>query len=155
MRSESRWQQGGAFEHQAESGVTYRTDAILEGQAAHPPAGPKPMELLLGAVGGCTGVDLVSILGKMRIAVRTLRIVVDGERSESHPRVFRRVHIDYHITTEPHDPRKVQRAIELSAHKYCGASATLASAGHVSYTLHYGEERIDGVVAGVTPDAGV
>ncbi|MCK4412419.1 MAG: OsmC family protein [Candidatus Eisenbacteria sp.] len=151
--SESRWEQGGAFEHLADSGVAYRSDALVEGEEGRPLTGPKPMELLLGAVGGCTGVDLVSILIKMRVVVRSLRIVVEGERALEHPRVFRRVHIDYRIATEPHDLRRVRRAVELSTRKYCGASATLASTGTVTYALHYGDECIEGVVPGVTPDA--
>jgi len=132
--------------HTAPSGATYVTDAPAESGAGAPLAGPTPMELLLGAVGGCTGVDLVRILTKMRVAVKRLRVTLDGERAAEHPRVYAAVAIRYELETNPVDPRKVRRAVELSAKKYCGAAATLAAVGRVTYHLTYAGETIEGEV---------
>lgn len=158
VRSISTWRGGAAFEHRPPSGVRYTTDAVLddvtlpglspEGSAG----GPRPMELLLGAVGGCTGVDLLNILTRMRIEIRSLRITVEGQRAEQHPRVYSGAHILYELETEPVDPARVRRAVELSTTKYCGASATLAATGRVTYTLRYAGEEYPGEVPGARPD---
>jgi putative redox protein len=140
---------GACFEHRVDGGGAYLTDAPQEAAPDAPLRGPKPMELLLGAAAGCTGVDLVQILGKMRLTPTRLEITVDGARADEHPRVFREVRISYEIETTPVDRRKVERAVALSATKYCAASATLASAGRVTYRLCYDGIESEGVIDGV------
>ena len=147
--STSTWQGGATFEHVADSGVSYLTDALLQGEELRELKGPAPMELLLGGVGGCTGVDLVGMLSKMRLDLKLLRIQVEGERGENHPRIFRKLHILYEIETDPVDARRVQRAVQLSATKYCPASATLARVAQTTYTLRYAGEEYQGVIEGV------
>lgn len=142
-RSLTVWRGGAHFEHHA-GAATYSTDANLEGAADFQPAGPSPMEVVLGALAGCSGVDLVSILQKMRIAIRELRVEVAAERASEHPRVYTRIHMDFHIDTDPVDPARVRRALGLSADKYCSVSAMLAAGALITYTLHYGGQRYEG-----------
>lgn len=152
MKSVTTWKQGAVFEHVSSSAALYVTDAVLPGEAEHERAGPTPMELLLGSVGGCSGVDLVDMLRKMRLSLVSLRIEIRGERREEYPRVFRRVHLVYEIETDPVDVRRVRRAVDLSTTKYCAATATVACTAETTYTLHYDGEEYHGTIEGAVTD---
>jgi putative redox protein len=86
---------------------------------------PTPMELLLIALGSCTGVDVVSILEKKRQRVTDYRVEVTGERREEFPKRFEKMHIRHIVTGVQLDPTAIARAIELSEEKYCSVAATL------------------------------
>jgi putative redox protein len=86
---------------------------------------PTPMELLLIALGSCTGVDVVSILEKKRQRVTDYRVEVTGERREEYPKRFEKMHVRHIVTGFQIDPTAVARAIELSEEKYCSVAATL------------------------------
>jgi putative redox protein len=146
MHSISTWKGGVLFEHVPPSGVTYTTDARVDGFPKEKLEGPGPMEMLLGALAGCTGIDVVTILSKMRLELKSLRIEVDAERREGHPRVFRKIHVTYHVETEPEDLVKVQRAVDLSARKYCSVSGVLAASAEMTYTLRHAGKEIHGVM---------
>jgi putative redox protein len=88
-------------------------------------AAPGPLELLLVALGGCTAVDVVSILEKKRQKVTKYHVEVRGERREEHPRSFHRMEVRHIVTGHAIDPEAVRRAIELSTDKYCSVAATL------------------------------
>lgn len=103
----------------------------LSGKGDPPGAGPGPMELLLLALGGCTGMDVVSILRKMRQPLEGFRIEVHGERAEEHPKKYTSIEIVYHFKGDL-DERRVQRAIELSETRYCSVEATLRPAVPIS-----------------------
>ena len=147
-KSRSVWKAGAAFEHQAEQGVTYFTDALLGGDPPRGLLGPTPMDALLGALPGCAGVDMVSILKRMRFEPRSLEIMVTAERASAHPRIFTSLHLDIKLATEPVHTAKVLRAVRLATGKYCSVSAMLAHSAEITYTLHYaGQEhagRVDG-----------
>jgi putative redox protein len=85
------------------------------------------MELLLIAVGGCTGMDVISILRKMRQPVEDLRIEVRGERAQEHPRQYTSIELVYHVKGAV-DEQRLARAIELSESRYCSVEATLLDA---------------------------
>ena len=85
---------------------------------------PTPIELLLIALGGCTGVDVVSVLKKKREAVTAYRVEVTGERRDEHPRHFTKMTLHHIIEGRKVDPAAVARAIELSETKYCSVAAT-------------------------------
>jgi putative redox protein len=87
-------------------------------------SGPSPTQLLLLGLGGCTGMDVVSILKKMRQPLLGLRVEVSGEKREDHPRSFTEMHVTYYVKGAL-DERKVRRAIELSEDRYCPVAATL------------------------------
>ncbi len=88
-------------------------------------AGSRPKELLLLALGGCTGSDVVSILKKKRVALDDFEIRLQADVSEDHPQVFREIHVEYVFFGNDIDPKDVERAIELSTTKYCSVSAML------------------------------
>lgn len=86
---------------------------------------PSPMELLLIALGSCTGVDVVSILGKKREQVTAYRIEVRGHRREEHPRSYKRLEVHHILTGRSISEQSVAKAIKLSEEKYCSVAATL------------------------------
>jgi putative redox protein len=86
--------------------------------------GATPMELLAVALGGCTAMDVISILQKMREPLEALRVEVSGEKADEHPKRFLSLRVVYHLKGEL-DAKKVKRAIELSETRYCSVAATL------------------------------
>ncbi len=99
-------------------------------------AGGSPMEFMLAGVAGCTAVDVVSILKKMRQDVQDLTVFIDGDRAEDYPMVYTDVKIVYTVKGKNIDPTAVEKAIELSMTKYCSASITFKRAG-VHVTTEY------------------
>jgi putative redox protein len=85
--------------------------------------GPRPKPLMLAALGGCTSMDVVSILNKMRVEFKSLNVVVEGELSEEHPKRFLKMHVIYEVEGENLSLDKIQKAVNLSEEKYCGVSA--------------------------------
>lgn len=85
-----------------------------------------PTDFLLAAVGGCSGIDVVSILQKMRQELRALRIDVVGEQADEHPKYFKSIKITYVVSGVNLDRSKVEQAIMLSQEKYCSVRATLS-----------------------------
>jgi putative redox protein len=116
--------------------VTWKNEGLMhEGVTAHgrvdmasgadgPGKGATPMELLAVALAGCTSMDVVSILQKMRQPLDGLRVEVHGEKADEHPRRYLSLQVVYHLKGAL-DEKKVQRAIELSETKYCSVEATL------------------------------
>jgi putative redox protein len=95
----------------------------------------KPMEILLMAMGGCTGMDVISILRKMRIEVDGLEIRIAGDRSAEHPKVFTEVEMVYKFRGKDLPAEKIKHAVELSQEKYCPVSATLRYAARIAYKI--------------------
>ena len=92
---------------------------------------PSPLELLLVALGSCTGVDVVSILKKKREDVTGYRVEVRGQRRDEHPRSYKRLEVHHIITGHNLSDRSVAQAIELSDQKYCSVAATLRPAAEI------------------------
>jgi len=84
-----------------------------------------PMQALLGALGACAAMDVISILRKMRMKVTAYELVVEGERSEEHPRVFTSIEVLHRITGVELNPTLIEHAIELSETRYCSVHAML------------------------------
>ena len=93
--------------------------------------GASPMELLAVALGGCTAMDVVTILQKMREPLEGLRVEVSGEKADDHPKRYLSLEIVYHLKGDL-DEHKVKRAIELSESKYCSVEATLRPGVRIS-----------------------
>jgi len=94
----------------------------------------RPLELVLLGLGGCTSMDVVSILRKMRVRLDRYEMVLRAERSENHPKVFTRVRMEYRLWGPDLDPDKVQKAIDLSQTTYCSVSAMLSRAFPIEIT---------------------
>jgi len=120
------------FEGKAASGHTLVMDA--DDKSGGHNEGFRPMELLLVGFGGCSGMDVISILRKKRQTVSGLEINVKGEKSETYPQVYREVHIEYVVSGKGVEKEAVERAIALSLDKYCSVGATLAKAGTITHS---------------------
>jgi putative redox protein len=96
--------------------------------------GSRPSELLLMAFGGCSGMDVISILRKKKQDVTNFEISVNGETPESHPRSFTDIHIEYIVTGRNISEDAVQRAIELSLGKYCMVGITIGKAAKITHS---------------------
>jgi len=118
---------GEAFVAESQSGHAIVTSFGHEKLTA-----PSPMELLLIALGGCTGADVVSILEKKRQRVTGYDIEVRAERRAEHPRIYTRIEVVHNVRGHAIDPKAVQHAVDLSETKYCSVSAMLGAAAQIS-----------------------
>ena len=130
--------QGMQFAGKATSGHTLVMDA--DDNAGGVNAGFLPMELLLVGLGGCTGMDVISILRKKRQQVTGLEINVKGERADSYPKIYTDVHIEYVVRGKSVEKEAVERAISLSLEKYCSVGATLAKTGTITHSYRIIED---------------
>lgn len=130
-------QHGMQFRGQAGSGHALTLDANPGhgGQGG----GFSPMELLLVGLGGCTGMDVISILRKMRQDVRDYRVEVEGVRRDEHPQIFTRIQVVHVVRGQSLDPKLVGRAVELSATRYCPASAMLGASAEIEHRFRIEE----------------
>jgi putative redox protein len=96
--------------------------------------GSKPSELLLMAYGGCTGMDVISILRKKKQDVSNFEMNVSGETSETNPKSFTDIHIEYIVTGKNISDEAVKRAIELSQEKYCLVGTTIGKAAKITHS---------------------
>ena len=103
-------------------------------------AASSPMELLLMSLAGCSSADVVSIIEKMRMKYDRYEVIVSADRTEEHPKVFTKIHLDYYIFGENIKEDSFKRAIELSQEKYCSVSAMLRQAVDISYSYFINEE---------------
>lgn len=127
------WTEGMQFVGAADSNHAMVLDAAPEVGGTN--SGVRPGELLLIALGGCTGMDVVSVLNKMRVKFDSFHIKLSAESATEHPRVYTRIELTYVISGKDIPPDKVERAIELSWSKYCSVGAMLEKTAKISY--HY------------------
>lgn len=106
-------------------------------------AGFRPMELMLTSLAGCTGMDVISILRKKRQDVTGFEVQVEGTRADEHPKVYTDIHVHFVVKGRNIDPAAVERAIELSRDRYCGAAATLRHTAEMTYTNEIIEDDSD------------
>jgi putative redox protein len=102
-------------------------------------AGPRPKPLMMASLAGCTGMDVISILKKMKVEVSRFNVKVEGTLTEEHPKQFTAMHLVYEFTGVDLPLDKIRHAIELSQEKYCGVSATLKKAIPISYEIQINE----------------
>jgi putative redox protein len=141
MKTTITWTGQMAFSGITPSGHEIKMDASAEVGGRN--SGARPTELLLHAVAGCTGIDIISILQKMRLNPASFHMEVEGTRAEEHPKRFTNIHVHYALEGElPED--KVIRAIQLSKDKYCSVSHSLNAMITVSYSINgiAGEQSI-------------
>jgi putative redox protein len=95
--------------------------------------GVRPMEMLLLGVAGCTMIDVVTTLKKMRQDLTNCETKLSAERADEHPKVFTDIHIQFIVKGQDLDPKKVEKAITLSAEKYCSASIMLGKMASITH----------------------
>jgi putative redox protein len=104
--------------------------------------GPRPMELLLMGLGGCTSIDVMLILRRSREQVTDCVVELEAERAPTDPKVFTSIHLRYVVTGRGLDRNKVERAIKLSEEKYCSATAILSGTAKITHSLDLVEEGV-------------
>ncbi len=127
-----KWLDGMAFEAEVD-GHRIALDASPETGSRN--SGPRPKPLMMVALAGCTGMDVISILKKMKVEPQSFIVRVEGESAEEHPKQYTSMHLIYEFRGEGLQVDKLQRAIELSQEKYCGVSATLKKALDITYEI--------------------
>lgn len=127
MQATVKWVDGAMFLGESGSGHS----VVMDGPPDHGGRnlGPRPMEMLLLGVGGCSSYDVMSMLQKSRQQVVDCRVEIEAERADAVPAVFTRIHLHFVVTGKALKEKQVQRAVELSAEKYCSASIMLGAAG--------------------------
>ncbi|PKP54202.1 MAG: osmotically inducible protein C [Bacteroidetes bacterium HGW-Bacteroidetes-1] len=95
-------------------------------------AGPRPKPLTLASLGGCTGMDVVSILKKMRVEPSWFNVEVEGELTEEHPKYYHKIHLTYMFKGENLDVEKLEKAVSLSQERYCGVSELLKKGAEIT-----------------------
>lgn len=105
-------------------------------------AGPRPKELILLALAGCTSSDVVAILQKKRVPLDSYEVHVTAEQAEEHPQVFTSIHLEFVFRGTDIRPADVERAIELSETKYCSVSAMLRGSVAISHSYRIEEAAV-------------
>lgn len=126
------WKNGMAFQADVD-GYIINVDAKPEQGGSG--KGPRPKPLIMVSLAGCTGMDVVSILNKMRVELEGFSIKVDGILTDEHPKLFTSMHLIYEFKGENLPVDKLQKAIELSLDRYCGVNATLKKAMPITYEI--------------------
>ncbi|MDE3252716.1 MAG: OsmC family protein [Bacteroidota bacterium] len=133
MKTTTQWVEALAFDATADTGQTVRIDTTVEGGGLG--SGMNPKKMVLGALSGCSGMDVVEVLKKMKVPFTRLEITAEAEQTEEHPKVFKSIQMVYRIDASAEDLPKVKRAVSLSQEKYCGVSAMLAKHCNITYTI--------------------
>lgn len=102
--------------------------------------GPRPMEMLLLGAGGCTSFDVISILKKSRQKISDCYVELQAERADTDPKVFTKIHMHFVVTGKSIKPEIVEKAIKLSAEKYCSASIMLGQTAAITHDFEVLEE---------------
>lgn len=140
MKTRVKWIEGIAFMGETESCHA----VVMDGSpaAGGRNLGPRPMEMLLLGAGGCTSIDVISILEKSRQKVTDCYVDITAERAEDHPKVFTKIHMHFVVTGRDIKPEVVARAIKLSAEKYCSASIMLGATAAMTHDFEIVQETL-------------
>ena len=125
------WAGAASFIGESGSGHKIVMDGPPEGGGRD--LGPRPMEMLLIGTGACSTYDVVSILKKSRQAVSDCQVVVSAERADNEPKVFTKIHLHFVVSGTDLKEKQVQKAISLSAEKYCSASIMLGATAEITH----------------------
>ncbi|GMQ92076.1 MAG: OsmC family protein [Gammaproteobacteria bacterium] len=131
MKARIKWGGGASFICQSDSGHEVITDGPEEYGGKN--LGPRPMELLLLGAGSCSSFDVVLILQKSRQQVDDCYVEIEAERADKEPKVFTKIHMHFVVSGKDLEEKKVARAIELSATRYCSASIMLGKTADITH----------------------
>lgn len=125
----------GGVEFHATTGTGHKV--VMDGapEAGGNNAGGRPMEMVLTGLAGCTSFDVVAILQKMRQPITGMKADIIAERAEEPPKVFTKIHLSFTITGDGVDPAKAERAVSLSAEKYCSAAQMLNKTAEITHSV--------------------
>jgi putative redox protein len=133
MKGRVKWVQDRTFLGESGSGHS----AVMDGapEAGGRNLGIRPMEMVLLGMGGCTAFDVIDILLKGREPVEDCEVLLDADRASEVPKVFTKIHVRYVVTGRGLNPAKVERAVKLSAEKYCSATLMLAKTAEITHEI--------------------
>lgn len=131
MNTRIKWVENATFVGETDSGHA----VVMDGPPDHGGRnlGPRPMEMLLLGLGGCTTFDIIMILKKSRQAVTDCVVEITSERADEEPKVFTKIHIHFIVTGTDLKEKQVERAVSLSAEKYCSASIMLGKMADITH----------------------
>jgi putative redox protein len=131
----------GGMRFEAESGSGHKVTMDASPESGGKNSGIRPMEMMLSAVGGCTGMDVVPILLKKRQDITGYEVRVSGKRADGYPQVFTEISVEHVVRGRNVDPKAVERAVELSTEKYCSAIGTIRGVAKVTTSYRIVEEE--------------
>lgn len=131
MKARIKWAGEASFVGESESGHSIVMDGPPDMGGKN--SGPRPMELLLLGTGGCTSFDVVHILKKSRQQVTDCIAEIEADRATTDPKIFTRIHIHFIVSGKDLKPEQVERAVKLSAEKYCSASIMLGKSAVITH----------------------
>ncbi|MBM3350612.1 MAG: OsmC family protein [Betaproteobacteria bacterium] len=131
MKVSVKWIDGVSFVGESGSGHAVVLDGAPENGGRN--IGMRPMEMLLIGMGGCTSFDVVTILKKARQPIVDCVAEIDGTRADEIPKVFTKIHVHFVVTGDNLNPVQVERAVKLSAEKYCSASIMLSKSAEITH----------------------
>ena len=131
MKVRVKWVEDVCFMAETESGHAVVMDGAPEGGGRN--LGPRPMETVLAGTGGCSAYDVVTILRKARQPVKSCELRIDAERASTDPKVFTRIHMHFVVAGSGIKKELVERAVKLSAEKYCSASIMLGKTAELTH----------------------
>ncbi len=137
VKARLKWVDGVCFMGESGSGHAVVMDGAPEGGGRN--LGPRPMELLLLGTAGCTSYDVISILKKSRQEVTDCWVEMEAQRADTEPKVFTAIHFHFVVTGKGLKPDVVERAIKLSAEKYCSASIMLGKTADITHDFEVRE----------------
>ena len=137
MKARIKWVENVSFIAESGSGHALVMDGAPEGGGRN--LGPRPMEVVLMGAGGCTAYDVVHILRKSRAPVTDCVVEIDAERAEEDPKVFTKIHFHFIVTGNGLKPAQVERAVHLTAEKYCSASIMLGKTAAITHDFEIRE----------------
>jgi len=131
MHVRVKWIDGVSFVGESETGHAVVMDGAPENGGRN--IGMRPMEMLLIGMGGCTSFDVVAILKKARQPIFDCVAEIEAERADEVPKVFTKIHVHFVVTGDNLNPVQVERAVKLSAEKYCSASIMLSKSAEITH----------------------
>ncbi|MCK0178860.1 OsmC family protein [Flavobacteriaceae bacterium S0862] len=129
------WKGGMTFKSDNPSGNSFLVDDKVEG--VNKREGLAPKSLMLSALAGCTGLDVVSVLDKMKVTNYDFKMEVTGELTEEHPKYYHKVKLDYHFYGINLNEKKIKKSVDLSVEKYCGVMEMFRQFAKLDTEIHY------------------
>ena len=130
----TKWSEGMKFQTIGPNGSSITVGSSLEGDNQKVPS---PKALMLSSLAACSGIDVVSILEKMKIKLSDFKINTIGSLTQEHPKYYNKVLMEYHFYGEQLDKEKINKAVNLSITKYCGVMEMFRSFAEITTKIHY------------------
>lgn len=130
----TKWSEGMSFETISPNGISLRLGSSLEGDSEKIAS---PKALMLSSLAVCSGIDVVSILEKMKVELKDFKINTVGSLTQEHPKYYNKVSMEYHFYGDQLDKEKINKAVNLSVTKYCGVMEMFRSFAEITTEIYY------------------